>query len=320
MKSANPCYLLLYIVLSYYFFLSCSYAERSIPHTDDIIFPPQTSDVLISEILANPRAGGAEFIEIYNYSDKIIDLQDLQIARINSNDSLINIRQISTISQLFFPKEYRVLTKDPVAVRRQYQTKDSMVFTTISNLIQLPNVSGGIALLHKRQLIDRLDYNQAMHDPLVKEQKGVSLERKNFELPANAPGNFTSATASVGYATPGYENSQLFTAHNGQTGFWLSAKTFSPDNDGRDDELQINYRFGQNTRVANIYIYNDQGKMVRQLCKNYSLAASGVISWDGLSDNHQRLPIGIYFIYIEIYNAIDGVKKYHESCTLTAKF
>lgn len=321
MKIASAYYLFLFVlVFSYHFFFSCSYPEKVSPNTGDIVFSPQPSDILINEILPNPRIGGAEFIEIYNHSDKTINLQDVQIARIISGDSLIYVRQISTEAHLVPPKEYRVLTKDPAAIKLQYHIKDTSLFIAIPNLFQLPNESGAIALLHKQQLVDRLDYSAAMHNPLIKEKKGVSLERKEFDVPANALGNFTSAAASVGYATPGYENSQRSLDYGEQTAFWLTSKTFSPDNDGRDDELQINYQFSKNSSVTTIYIYNDQGKRVRQLCKNYSLATRGTIIWDGLGDLHQRLPLGIYLIYIETYNAIDGVKKYRESCVLTAKF
>jgi len=279
-----------------------------------------TSGILINEILFNPKSGGAEFIEIYNHSDKTIDLQNLKIARIIGNDSLVNIRQISAGHSLFLPGEYKVLTKDPAIVQLHYYTENPEAFISVPNMPQLPNQSGSIALLEKNMVIDRLDYHAGMHDPLVKDPKGVSLERKKFDEPTNSPTNFTSAAAVVGYATPGYKNSQHLSPDEEREVFWLTSKTFSPDQDGFEDELQINYHFNESGNVANIYVYNDRGTMVRQLYKNHSLAVDGLLSWDGLSDMQQRLPLGIYVIYIETYNATDGVKKYRKSCVLAAKF
>src|SRR5690606_33646247 len=41
---------------------------------------PQAGDILINEVLSNPKPGGIDFLEIYNYSNKTIDLSEVSIA------------------------------------------------------------------------------------------------------------------------------------------------------------------------------------------------------------------------------------------------
>uniref|UniRef100_F4CD36 LTD domain-containing protein n=1 Tax=Sphingobacterium sp. (strain 21) TaxID=743722 RepID=F4CD36_SPHS2 len=275
-------------------------------------------DILINEILPDPKAGGVEFVEVYNRSEKTIDLKSLQIARVIDKDSLINVRPLATKETPFYPKQYMVLSKDGNIVKDHYYTENPTAFIDIAAMPQLPNTGGSIAIISGQTIIDRLDYHEGMHHPLVKNPKGVSLERQSFEEDTNKPGNFTSAAASVGYATPGYRNSQQRTEQH--DAIWLSSKTFSPDYDGFEDLLQINYRFQQSGNMVNVYLYNEQGMLVKTLYRNHLLGTSGTLFWDGVSDTGQRLPVGIYLVYVEVYNSIDGIKKYRMSCVLTTKF
>jgi hypothetical protein len=275
-------------------------------------------DILINEILPDPKASGVEFVEVYNRSEKTIDLKSLQIARVIDKDSLINVRPLATKETPFYPKQYMVLSKDGNIVKDHYYTENPTAFIDIAAMPQLPNTGGSIAIINGQTIIDRLDYHEGMHHPLVKNPKGVSLERQSFEEDTNKPGNFTSAAASVGYATPGYRNSQQRTEQH--DAIWLSSKTFSPDYDGFEDLLQINYRFQQSGNMVNVYLYNEQGMLVKTLYRNHLLGTSGTLFWDGVSDTGQRLPVGIYLVYVEVYNSVDGIKKYRMSCVLATKF
>lgn len=280
----------------------------------------QPLDILINEILPNPKTGGAEFIELYNASAKTFNLEELQLARVIGRDSLISTRPISDTPALLFPNEYKVVTKNPSIVQLQYYTENPKAFIMMANMPQLPNKSGSVALISNHTIIDRLDYQEEMHSAFIKDPKGVSLERRNFTAATNAAGNFTSAAASVGYATPGYRNSQYQPTENEGDAIWLTSKTFSPDLDGFEDVLQINYRFKKTGNMLTLSIFNDRGKIVRQLYRSYSLGETGVLTWDGQDDAQQRLPVGIYILHLAVYNATDGVKNYRKSCVLAAKF
>jgi hypothetical protein len=186
---------------------------------------------------------------------------------------------------------------------------------------QLKNSNGTIVLMDEDIQIDRFDYHENMHDELISNKKGVSLERVSFETPTNEPGNFKSAAATVGYATPGYKNSQVKEKGEQQALISLSSKTFSPDNDGFEDLLEVNYHFeNEEDLMATIEIYNTKGLLIRSLTKNHRLASTGTLYWDGLMDNNQLASIGIYIIVIELYNAKGMRKVIKESCVLASKF
>ncbi|RZK20668.1 MAG: hypothetical protein EOO86_03570 [Pedobacter sp.] len=46
-------------------------------------------DILISEVLFNPRTGGVDFVEIYNHSNHEIDLKELQLANANTGSVIL---------------------------------------------------------------------------------------------------------------------------------------------------------------------------------------------------------------------------------------
>jgi hypothetical protein len=53
----------------------------------------QKADVIINEILQNPLTGGQDWIELYNNSDKVINLKDWQLANFD-NDTISNFKTI----------------------------------------------------------------------------------------------------------------------------------------------------------------------------------------------------------------------------------
>ncbi len=160
-----------------------------------------------------------------------------------------------------------------------------------------------------------------MHNALIKDPKGVSLERSNFARPTNEPGNFRSAASAVGYATPGYKNSQLLDANeNLNEEIGLLSKTFSPDNDGFEDALQVNYHFNEPGMIANVTIYNDKGTLIRRLAKNATLTTEGTFTWDGMTETAQPAAVGVYIIYVEVFSLNGKSKKYKKACVLAAKF
>ena len=170
-------------------------------------------------------------------------------------------------------------------------------------------------------VIDRFDYHENMHNPLIVNKKGVSLERVSFDKPTNELGNFKSASTTVGYATPGYQNSQFSENQPEQFQFDLKSQTFSPDHDGFEDLLEINYSIQEGEEfMTTTEIYNDKGVRVRSLHKNYRLPQNGKLVWDGLMDNNQLAKVGIYILIIELYNKNGRQKTIKKSFVLAARF
>ncbi|HXH99911.1 MAG TPA: lamin tail domain-containing protein, partial [Sphingobacteriaceae bacterium] len=288
-------------------------------NSKEFFFPKrlEKGDILINEILFNPRKNGADFVEIYNNSANNFDLKDLAIA--TYKDSLTSIKPLSLLTQLIKSGEYLVLTTDPDNIKKEYVIEKPDAFLKMQSMPAFNDDAGVIVLLSHGIRIDELIYTDKMHYKLIKDPEGVSLERSSFSKATNEPDNFRSATASAGYATPGYKNSQFIEEVISEEEVFLSSKTFSPDSDGFEDVLTLNYKFNEPGWIANVTIYNDKGVLIKKLTKNHSLAANGTIYWDGLNEFNEKPPVGIYVLYMEVFNLQGKVKKYRRSFVLAAK-
>ena len=155
-----------------------------------------------------------------------------------------------------------------------------------------------------------------MHFTLL-DPDGVSLERIDVNRPVNDRTNWHSAATDVGFGTPGLENSQQYLTQNMDGEVTTDPDIFSPDNDGHNDVLNINYRFTEIGNVGTITIYDTRGRVVRRLAENILLATEGTISWDGEQDDGRKARIGAYLIHFEVFNA-EGKTADHKVSTVVA--
>ena len=282
---------------------------------------PAKGKVLINEILFNPRPNGQDFVELYNHSDETFDFKDLFIATANAQDSLINIKSITSESKLFEPHSYWVISTDPENIKTEYHTNNPNNFIKVSSLPAFNDDKGVVIVLDKdNNRIDQLNYHKDMHFALLEDVEGISLERSFFDEDANKLGNFRSATASVGYATPAYKNSQNETQTTvAKDGITLSTKVLSPDYDGNNDILSINYQLDQNNYVGNVSIYNDQGSLVKKLVSNEQLSLSGTWLWDGFDSSQNRVKTGIYILHTELFDLSGKSKQYKTAFSVVSR-
>ncbi|MCJ0741174.1 lamin tail domain-containing protein [Pedobacter montanisoli] len=272
------------------------------------------NSILISEVLFNPKVRGAEFVEIYNNTEHILDLKDLKIGNADRKNDKI----ISNVSLFIQPKTYWVLSANIEHLKETYSVKYPDQMVKMPNMPAYNNDKGMVALYVDDKIIDSFSYHEKMHHALLKNYKGVSLERVSFNRHTNESTNWQSAAVIAGYATPTSENSQQ---ENGilKNEVVLVSKTFSPDQDGFEDTLQINYRFKQNGNLATINIYTDKGLLVRNLIRNNSMPTQGSLEWDGLDNNGKLCKVGVYVIKFETFTAEGEVERFTKTCVLAAK-
>ncbi|MDR3286340.1 MAG: gliding motility-associated C-terminal domain-containing protein, partial [Prevotellaceae bacterium] len=183
-----------------------------------------------------------------------------------------------------------------------------------------PNEDGTVVLLdNENNIIDEFSYSDKMHGIFISNSEGVSLERVDFERKSSELGNWQSAAQTAGFATPTYKNSCYTHTEKVDEPFVLSATTFSPDGDGYDDVLFIDYKMPAADFVANVSIYNIRGMFVKEICRNTTLGAEGRLTWDGSKANNAKVPIGPYIIYIEAFDANGKVYKYKKICVVASK-
>lgn len=286
-----------------------------------LILPEQgePGDIIVNEVLFNPRTGGSDFVEIYNRSNKDIDLRNWKLANF-ANDTISSVRTITEDYRIIRPGNYVMLSKDTANIKKEYPLAESSTFIQMASKPAYNNTSGTVILLtNKDDISDRFDYTEKMHFPLLNSKKGVSLERLDFYRPTNDETNWQSAAESVGFATPGYKNSQYLPSDFSGGEITIDPQVFSPDNDGWQDILNINYKFDQPGYVGNITIYDSNGRQVKQLMKSELLGINGTVSWDGINENNERATIGIYIIYFEVFDLNGKVLKFKKTCVLAAK-
>lgn len=303
-------------LLPFYFsalFFACKENEISQKVEPAQYLDVPAEDILISEILPDPKKDGVEFIEIYNNSTRLIDLIDLQIASTNSSGKRSKLHPVSASSTFIYPHTYKLLSVNSKAVQSQYPFPDQSAFHEMSSFPTLTNSQGAVLIFRNEQLIDSVFYKVSMHDAFIKDPKGVSLERVSFHKKSITEGNFISAAASSGYATPGYKNSQLENQENSSQSIYLNSKTFVPN---QGDQLAINLIFPHGGIMANLYIYNMSGKKVRTLLRNHRLGVENSIRWDGKDDKHKQLPTGIYLLLVELYDLKGNLSTWKESCII----
>ena len=278
-------------------------------------------DIVLNEVLFDPKGDGADFVEIYNRSSKVIDLRNLTLANMDTlSGSLLSIKNITDEGYLVFPESYFVLTTDPDNVKLEYSTPNPSGILKVESLPTMNNENGTIALALKNgQVIDWFAYDAAMHFALLKSVSGVSLERISGSRPSQERSNWHSAAETVGFATPAYQNSQSSGDLAGGNPLALSPDIFSPDNDGNNDILNIAYTFDTPGYMANITVFDALGRLVRNLVNNEMCAVSGAFSWDGFTNDRRKAGIGYYLIYTEIFDLLGNVKHYKNTAVLGGK-
>jgi hypothetical protein len=281
---------------------------------------PAPSDIVINEVLFHPFSGGADFVELFNCSDKIFDARDLKLANRNRYGEAASI-VACTSNHYFYPDDYLVFTTSLDALLPFYAVPFPEKVVALPNLPSYPNAEGCVVLLSSNNsVLDEFCYTEKMHSAFISNPAGISLERINPQAPAAEKSSWQSAAQLSGWATPTYRNSQYTDEQrNFIDKFSLPYKVFSPDDDGVQDILYIDYNLPESGYCATVTIYDMQGQPVRDLERNTLLGVSGRLSWDGTRDNGRKVPVGVYIVYINVYNTLGDVKTHKLSCAVVKR-
>jgi hypothetical protein len=274
--------------------------------------------VLINEVLFNPFPGGVDFVELVNVSEFSVPVHRLKLATRDDTLELKQIYMVSTEKRFLNPGELLVCTKDTAVVIAQYISNNPESFCTMKSFPTFSDDAGTVVLLNDSlEVLDEFSYSAKMHSPFLADEEGVSLERISLEKPTDDPKNWTSAAASVGYATPGLPNSQTDSETEIQDEITCEPKAFSPNGDGYNDELTIRFSFGKPGYIANVRIFDVAGRQVKFLVKNQLQAQEGSWLWDGRNESGQKLGIGVYVVLVEVFDQEGQTIRFKEACSIT---
>jgi hypothetical protein len=244
----------------------------------------EAKDIVINEVLFNPRSGGTDYVEFYNRSNKIFNFSGF------------------TVPFQFFPGEYVVISEKPDTILSRFNVENPLNLF-LGDLPSLNNDAGEVVLISGGITIDSFAYMETQHYELLRDENGVALERINPDAPTNEDGNWHSAAATVGYGTPTAKNSQFLPTEvlDNVEFFQIETPRVSPDEDGFEDVLVINYKFDEPGYTANIKIFDNQGRQVKSLINNELLGFTGALKWDGSTDDKAKARIGIYVFWAEVF-------------------
>ena len=280
----------------------------------EVPFAPRLGDVIINEVLFDPLTGGQDYVEIYNRSDRTVNLQNMALA--NYSDSIANVKTIIPSIWPLKAGEYATITKDSVVQMATYINHGIGNWIILSTLPSYNNDSSTVfLLLPNNEVTDKFAYTDKMHFPLLNPD-GVSLERIDPNRPSNDPTNWHSAAEDFGFGTPGVRNSQVFVAGLPDGEVSTEPPIFSPDNDGYQDVLNVNYEFTEPGNVANIRFFDPRGRVVRTLVTNHLLGTTGTLSWDGVGDDGSKARIGVYVLLFEVWDARGNTRSIKKSVVL----
>jgi hypothetical protein len=277
-------------------------------------------DLVINEVLFNPRTGAPKFVEIYNSSSSYLNLKDWKLANLNANREVANRRVLFSEDFVIAPFSFWVFTTDKEKLKSEYPKGKEEKFIAFSSLPSYPISSGNVVFLNPDETISEIfSYHDKMHHRLLRETKGVSLERISPQVSVNDPNNWYSASASEGFATPGYRNSQI---HDGFGGFGIEVfpEVFVPDAPGEQPYTSIRYKMDISGMVGTIRIYSVNGLLVRELCQNAIWGNEGFYIWDGTDTGGTKVRAGYYVVWVEIFDLQGNVKQIKKTVVVGTKF
>ena len=275
----------------------------------------EAGDLIINEVLSNPRGSGSDYVEIYNNSNKIISLQNWHLA--NRNAGLIDSQELITEFPLpIFPGDYALFTESLGDVAVNYPNAAVNKFI-VMDLPAYSNDEGDVVLLlPDNEISDEFGYSSDYHFDLLDETDGVSLERISFTVPTQNSDNWSSAAESENYGSPGYRNSQTQSKMTAGGTVSVYPPVFSPGGSQDINNLEISYSFSVNSQAASVTIYSKDGVKTRVLKSNILIGSEGTFFWDGADDQGRAVPTGIYVIYFEVFGLDGSVGGYKVPATV----
>ncbi|WP_455640055.1 lamin tail domain-containing protein [Parabacteroides sp.] len=277
----------------------------------------EPGEFIFNELLPNPFTGGSEYIELYNRSNRALPVSGLSVA-VRKADGTLNTRYpLSSVAVTVEPDGYVLLTKNLSGVTDFYTIQSPSSLFEVPKLPILANTLSTLVLFRTtdQAVIDEVSYSSKWHASSIKDQKGVALERIDPEQETQSASNWTSASASSGYGTPGYRNSQSGLlpdnpddpdAPDEPTGIE------APQWDESAGHYTISYYLDQPGYNCRAFVFNLSGQRVAQIANHELLGMTGKLIWDGGALSGRQLQTGVYIFYAEIYHVNGTVKSYKQ--------
>jgi len=276
-------------------------------------------DVVINEILFNPKPFGVDFVEIINRSQKYINLKNFTIGNFESGTAT-NAKVITTDDLLLPPQHVMAFSTDPFTTLSHYPKAQNGMIIKVNSLPPFPDTEGTVSVMAESSvMLDNFYYSRDYHSVFLRDKEGVSLERIHADAQTNDASNWKSAASTAGFATPGLPNSNSVVTPAITGEIKIEPELFIPLN-GQPDFTEIRYRFDQGGKVANIKILDQQGREIKQIANNETLAAEGFYRWDGDRNDGTKARPGYYVVWVEVFDSSGAVETFRKRVVVAARY
>lgn len=260
------------------------------------------NNLLFNELLFDPLPGGSDFIEVYNNSEKLIDLSQVSVSAVTGSDTS-SPYFLSAVPRPLLPNRQVAFTEDRFLLSVLYPMANISNILSISYLPSMPDYGGTLVLFSKSlERLDVVTYSPELHNPVLASNEGVSLEKVRPSLPSSVPDNWHSASGTAGWATPGAINSVYTEITDNNSPITLSTSRVTPDYDGIDDVVAIDIELKGDNNAVSVTIFDLNGNRLKKVAENLYCGSAGTVIWDGTISDGTFAPSGIYIIYIESFD------------------
>jgi hypothetical protein len=248
--------------------------------------------IIINEIMFRPRIGWSEWIELFNISDKSVNLSSWKFS--DAKDTV----SISTIQNILPINEYLIICGDSSTAQDYNINLEKIII--IKSFPILNNDSDKLKLISPSgRLVDYINYSDSWMNKQT--SPGISLERVNPRVSGQLSENWIASVDPSG-STPASINSVFIEKEYDASVVTIFPNPFSPDGDGFEDLTFLELKLPVPMALLSLEIFDIMGRNIRHLADQVPIASHSLYQWDG-KDNQGRIArIGIYVVLIRIQN------------------
>ena len=264
---------------------------------------PLMGDLLINEVMYHPRPEQTQYVEVHNATDRAVSLEGLHLADApDKNGIMARMWPVSTDRRWIPARGYAVFHADTSGAWPTSRLATSFPLAPLETALRLQRSTLSLTQAGKAVLllagngsvIDSVRYSPSWHHPARTETQGLSLEKIDPTLASHLTFNWTSTAAPPG-GTPGLPNSVLRypSPVSGSAAVAAEPNPFT--------ELQsIHVRVDETDYWVRLRIFDRYGRLIRTLAHNEPLGNGRYWWWNGLRDDGQPSPIGVYILLAEL--------------------
>jgi hypothetical protein len=290
--------------------------------------PYEKGDVVINEILTQPLqqrygapADQSQFIELLNTRAHTISMDTLRLVTGSGKLGTPTTIILHNPEKRIPAQGFMVLLPDTISlpdsrlIRFFGQKTGSVYVMTQRSTLSMPSEEGFLRLSlgspPASVFIDSLYYRLSMHQPSLRDRRGISLERLSETMPTTMQSNWNSFGGIQG-ASPGDKNSNTLVVGTATERNLLSVspKVFSPDSDGREDVVTITLRSQRIGSYAHVQIFDRRGRHIHTLLNGQTLGAITPLAWNGLNKAGNQVPSGIYVVTLSLWDPVSGHREH----------